>query len=266
MLENAFIPLCRIFDDTENEMKAKKFSREILKNTIKKYWCNERKTFINNLPWENEENEIRLCDRSLSTALLYNQCPENLTENSLKALIECPKEMGLSYPANAIWRMWALSKFGRNDVVIKDLREKWTTMDSVILNNTLQEYWIALPDSESQWSHCPAGPLNILFMGIAGISPLEPGFSRCSIRPQPADFESIELTVQTIQGSIFFKSTGKVGARTIRIKLPDGCNGELILDNREKVPLEKVIRKNKSGLSHYKIIPRQEIEINLLYT
>lgn len=58
---------------------------------------------------------------------------------ALKALAECPPEMGLSYPCNAGWRYWALAKLGRADVVLEELRERWAVLPSVALNNTLQE-------------------------------------------------------------------------------------------------------------------------------
>ena len=95
--------------------------------------------FVNNLPWLAEEKTIRLCDRSLATSILFNQCPQGDTKAPLAALADCPREMGLSYPANAGWRLRALARGGRADVVVKDLRERWATMDSVRLNNTLQE-------------------------------------------------------------------------------------------------------------------------------
>lgn len=265
-MENAYIPLCRVFNDIENEKLAKSFGSNLLKAAIKKFWSKEKGVFINNLPWIQEEKEIRLCDRSLATALLFDQCPGNQIDLSLKMLVDCPPELGISYPANAGWRMWALSKYGRTDILLKDLREKWATMNSVISNNSLQEFWKAEADSWSQWSHCPVAPLYTLFMNIAGIEPLEPGFTRCGIRPQPADLEDIELTAHTINGPILFKSHGKTGAREIKIKLPKGCTGELALDSREKVSLEKIIKKNKLGLSYYEIPKETEIKVNLSHT
>ena len=119
--------------------------------------------------------------------------------------------MGFSYPANAGWRLWALAKGGRADVILKDLRERWATMDSVRLNNTLQEDWKAQPDSGAQWSHCAVVPLYIAYMGLAGIRPLEPGFRRVEIRPQLADLEELELTAFTVRGPIHFLSKGKRG-------------------------------------------------------
>jgi alpha-L-rhamnosidase len=266
MLKNAFIPLCRLFNDTGNEKAASLFANALLKATIKKFWSSEKSIFINNLPWVEEEKELRCCDRSLATALLFDLCPGNKIEDSLKMLAECPLEMGLSYPANANWRLWALAKYGRTDILTKDFRERWAVMDSVKLNNTLQEYWKTEPDSTSQWSHCPVVPLYTLFMNIAGIEPLEPGFTKCCIRPQPADLEEILLTPHTIQGPIYFKSSGKYGERIITIKLPKGCSGELALDKREKINLEKINKRNKLNLSYYKLEPDTEIEIKLSYT
>ncbi len=38
--------------------------------------------------------------------------PRGNTAASLRALVDCPAEMGLSYPCNACWRFWALARLG----------------------------------------------------------------------------------------------------------------------------------------------------------
>ena len=96
-----------------------------------KFWSPERGLFVNNLPWLAEEKQPRLCDRSLATAILFDQCPGGNTAASLQALVECPAEMGLSYPCNACWRYWALARLGRADVVVREFRQRWATMKSV---------------------------------------------------------------------------------------------------------------------------------------
>lgn len=65
--------------------------------------------FVNNLPWLAEEHQVRLCDRSLATAVLFDECPGGRIEASVRALADCPPELGLSYPCNAGWRLWALT-------------------------------------------------------------------------------------------------------------------------------------------------------------
>ena len=44
---------------------------------------------------------------------------------SVRALAECPPEMGFSYPANQIWRLWALGQGGRADVIVDDFRRRF---------------------------------------------------------------------------------------------------------------------------------------------
>ncbi len=128
-----------------------------------------------------EENEWRFSDRTLATAVLFDQCPGGRVRPSIDMLAACPPEMGFSYPANAGWRLWALSKGGRADTIVHDLRTRWATMDSVRVNNTLQEFWTVQADSTSQWSHCAVVPLYVLYMSIAGIRPLTPGTARTKL-------------------------------------------------------------------------------------
>ena len=52
----------------------------------------------------------------------------------------------------------------------------------------------------AQWSHCAVVPLYVLYMSIAGIRPLSPGFSRFEIRPQLADLEQLDLVAHTVRG------------------------------------------------------------------
>ncbi len=251
MFEHALAPLCRAFGDRKQERAARDFGRGLLAAAIGRFWSAERGIFVNNLPWLEEEGKVRLCDRSLATAVLFDQCPGRNNGPALRSLAECPPEMGFSYPANAGWRLWALAKGGRADVILKDLRERWATMDSVKLNNTLQEDWLARPDSGQQWSHCAVVPLYIAYMGLAGIKPLEPGFRRVEIRPQPGDLDRLELVARTVKGPLVFSSRGKTGTRELTLELPDGCEGELVLPERESVDLRPISGAGPASLRRY---------------
>jgi hypothetical protein len=153
-MQHALAPICRAFGDAGQAEIADQFGKDLLRAAVRRFWSRERALFINNLPWLAEEKTPRTCDRSLATAILFDQCPDRNTEAALRSLTNCPPEMGFSYPANACWRLWALARGGRADVIVKDLRERWAIMNSVKLNNTLQEDWKAAPDSGAQWSHC----------------------------------------------------------------------------------------------------------------
>jgi hypothetical protein len=194
MLENALAPLAEAFGEEDRAEWARAMGRGILQAARETFWSQERGLFVNNMPWLDEEGEVSLCDRSLATAILFGQCPGGATDAALEALVHCPPQMGFSDPANANWRLWALCRLGRVDVVLRELRERWALLPSVLENNTIQERWVAQPDTGDQWSHCAVAPVFVLFMDIAGIRPMEPGFARCAVRPRLADLGGLDLT------------------------------------------------------------------------
>ena len=246
MYINALAPLCRAFGDNIQAEKIEQTGKEILSSCINKFWSPTEQTFINNLPWLNEDKSPRYCDRSLATAILFNLCPGNNIQQSVDILVNKPGELGISYPCNAVWPLWALASTGRIDIVLDELRTKWAVMSSVVLNNTIQEDWDAAPDSRAQWSHCAVAPIIMLYQGIAGISPLTPGYDIVQIRPQLGDLESVELTFHTVKGEIGFKSKGKKGKRELTIKIPEGMKAEILLDKKEKTAL-KSLGESKVG-------------------
>jgi alpha-L-rhamnosidase len=266
MLEHALAPLCKSFGDKKWEDAAQQFGRDLLKNSVKKFWDRKRGLFIDNQPWSLEEAETRTSDRSLATAVLFDQCPGGATLPSLQSLADTPPEMGFSYPANAGGRLWALAKGGRADVILDDLRKRWATMDSVRLNNTLQETWKVTPDSSAQWSHCPIVPLYILYMSIAGIKPLLPGYRRYEIVPQCVDLESLELTAHTVRGPIVVKAKGLIGDRELTIDAPPGSDGEIDVDIRESIPLKQLKGLGPLKRARFRLPAGERTTLRLKYT
>jgi hypothetical protein len=136
-------------------------------------------------------------------------------------------------------------------------------MDSVKLNNTIQENWMTLPDSGDLWSHCAVAPLFHLYMSIAGINPIAPGFARCLVRPQLADLESLELVVPTVRGEISFAASGRAGNRRIRLSIPDSIEATLMVDAAEKLPLKRSTQIRSTGHAYYRLPAGTATEILL---
>ncbi len=265
MLQYALAPLCEALNDEVNRKDALVLAGSIHQSVMNHFYSDRDQILIINKPWLSEEPDPRYCDRSLATALLYDQIPANARENALKMLVEAPDNMGLSYPANAGWRYWALARENRMDIVINEIRNKWAHFPSVNLNNTLQEDWEVQPDSRGQWSHCPVAPLYLAYMGLLGLNPLIPGFKEVRIKPQLGDLKSINITAQTVKGPIHFKSDGLPGKRNLKIQLPDGMSGYLVLDSREKITLEEV-ESSEPGMRRYLIPGGLAIELKLKYS
>ncbi|MCC6396976.1 MAG: alpha-L-rhamnosidase, partial [Bacteroidetes bacterium] len=266
MLQRAFAPLARALGDGAWGDFADAFGKEIQSALVRHFWSKGDGLFVNNLPWIAEEKAMRLCDRSIATAVLFDLCPDDITGPAIEALASPPPHMGLSYPANACWRYWALARGGRTDVVLRDFRERWATMDSVILNNTIGENWKPFPDSGDLWSHCAVVPLYVLIMGIAGIQPTAPGFARCRLRPQPADLDHMAVTVPTVRGPLSLRTDGPKGDRAVRIRIPETSDAELVLDAREHVPLKQLRRSPDGRTDVYALASGIEHVLHLVHT
>jgi hypothetical protein len=254
-MEHALAPLSRAFGHASQAEALDQFGRELTQATVNRFWSNERKLFVNNLPWPAQERSPRTCDRSLATAILFDQCPDHQNAAALESLVECPPEMGFSYPANAGWRLRALAAGGRADIILADLRQRWATMASVKQNNTLQEDWNARPDSGQQWSHCAVVPLYIACQGLMGLKPLLPGFKRFELRPQLGDLEDLDLTAFTALGPVSLRSRGKAGARELVLQWPTEVQGEVVLPQSEKVQLPDAAGPAPAGCRRYKLPP-----------
>jgi alpha-L-rhamnosidase len=253
MLKHALAPIAELFDGTERADAYRQFSDQLLAATIQRYWSAKQSLFVDNLPWLQEEGEVRLSDRTLATAILFDQCPGGATTASLDALVDCPPTMGFSYPCNAGWRLWALAKGGRSDVILKDFRTRWATMESVLKNNSLQEDWQAAPDSRAQWSHCALAPLFVTMQDIAGIRPTSPGFAACQIRPQLADLPNLETAVVTRYGWIRFHAELMNDQHHIELQLPKGIQAELLLPPSAATKYERLTPDHPHGLKRYRL-------------
>jgi alpha-L-rhamnosidase len=191
-----------------------------LARTQQAFWNESLKLFVNNQPWLGEDVQTSHCDRSIATAVLFDQCPESPAP-CIKMLVDRPATMGLSYPPNAIWRYRALAKAGRMDVVLDEFRRIWSTQPSVVQNNTMSENFDPKPDWYSQWSHAAIAPLNVIYADIAGITPTSPGYATCTIRPQLDDLPSLELEFRTPRGTIHFTSTRSAdGTQDVHVRVP----------------------------------------------
>ncbi|MFZ5829957.1 MAG: alpha-L-rhamnosidase N-terminal domain-containing protein [Planctomycetota bacterium] len=252
--------LCRLFGENEKAEHFHALGRLILSATQRRFWSAKYGCFVDNLPWLAEEGRPVFHDMTLGESILFDQCPGSDTAHSVELLVRQPAGMGKGYPPNACWRLWALAKAGRADAILREFREVWAPLPSVRLNNTISEFFIARPDAQSQWSHAAVAPLYIAAMSLAGIQPLEPGFARYEIRPQLADLPDLKLDVTTPHGLISFDARGPLGAREMTLTLPPRGQGELVVDPRERLPLDP---SGKPG--RFRLPQGQTIRLTLQY-
>lgn len=264
MLKHAFGPLAVAFGEDETGREAVDFAEALYKQVKLVYWDGSQNLYVCNKPWREEEGEERLCDRSLATAILFDLFPNDSFEKSLQMLIQKPENMGMSYPPNTNWYLWALGKKGKVNAIYNDFSTRWIKLNSIHQNNTMQEMWSVVPDSGSQWSHAAIAPLITVFSDLAGIQPLKPGYKSFKIQPNPGKLELLELSNYTPAGSIEFVLTGKYGQRKLTLKIPDGISGELVLNEKETLKLKELYHRD--GKKAFELAGGQEVTFILKHT
>jgi alpha-L-rhamnosidase len=263
VLANALAPLAALAGDAPGEKRFTAAADALLAASVARFWSRERSMFVSNLPWEDEEGAERLDDRSLATALLFDQCPDGHVAESVAALAQPAASLMLSYPANSIWRLQALARHGRIDAVLAELRERWARMPSVLQNNTISERWEPRPDSTDQWSHCAQAPLIVLYMDIAGIRPAAAGFERVEIRPQLGDLKQLELVCQTPRGPIGFSAEAQEEGHRAKVTLPAECPGELVLPLTQGKGVALTAADRELGLERFALPAGQTTEFDV---
>jgi hypothetical protein len=264
ILKAALAPLASLSGDPAGEKRFTSAADALLAATVGRFWSRERGLFVHNLPWEDEEGGARTDDRSLATALLFDQCPGGRTAETVGALAAPPSSsMGLSYPANSHWRWQALARYGRIDAVLREWRERWASLPAVLLNNTTPEHWDVRPDSSDQWSHCAVGPLFVLYMEVAGIKPALPGFEKVEVRPQLGDLPGLELTAHTPRGPIVFRAEAQEEGHHAWVTLPAECPGELVLPVTEGKGVAVTDADRALGLERFALPAGQTTEFDV---
>jgi hypothetical protein len=243
-LKEGLARLAEWMGDGRRAEAARRRAAQTIARVRAAYWSPRHRLFLDNLPHASADGELRAHDRTCSMALLYGAVPdgeEGPTLDLLAALptrssgpifhLEKPRlEMGFSYPLNACWRLWALSRFSRSDAVVRDLRERWGSMRSLILNNTFSEDWEPkYSDTGNVW--CQNGPVVIytLYGDILGIRPTAPGFLEFDVRPQPGGLEWIEGTVHSPAGPIHLRCESRGPRLLLKLSSPPGLRPSIVL-------------------------------------
>ncbi len=243
MLSRAMAPMCRAFGDTKLATEIERLGERVLQATVARFWSREHGAFVDNLPWWREDGGVHFSEMTLGISVEYDQCPGGAIERSVELLATKPKTVGIDNSTEPVaWGWWALAKGGRPDVVVKELREVYGTMNSVRLNNSIEEFYggSKKPDTPNNWSHICCAPIYVAVMSLAGIRLLEPAFKRYEIRPQLADLPDLALTVHTPHGPIGFSGKGPLGARTLTLTLPPNSAGELVVHRDERLALKLI--------------------------
>jgi len=93
------------------------------------------------------------------------------------------------------------------------------------------EAWDNKYKPNQDWNHAwGAAPANIIPRKLMGIEPLEPGFSKIRIKPQPGNLASAEIKTPTIRGDVLLSFTNKqLQSFSVKLAIPANTTAEVYL-------------------------------------
>ncbi|HOX07727.1 MAG TPA: family 78 glycoside hydrolase catalytic domain [Planctomycetota bacterium] len=92
------------------------------------------------------------------------------------------------------------------------------------------EAWDWKYKNNLDWNHAwGAAPANIIPRCLMGVTPLEPGFGRIRIRPQPGTLERAELRLPTIRGTVGVRFERSAGRFRLEVEIPGNATAEVWL-------------------------------------
>jgi hypothetical protein len=88
-------------------------------------------------------------------------------------------------------------------------------------------------------------PANVIPRGLMGIEPLEAGFKKIQIKPQPGPLRQAEITCPTIRGKVFVSFQQDPGhSFNLKVSIPANTKADVYLPNLSNAP--KITRDGAS--------------------
>jgi len=178
-------------------------------------------------------------------------------EKNKPKVVEYIKSKGMAtgvYGANYL--MEALYIAGEDDYALELLTAEtdrsWMHMIEVGSTMTTEAWDVKYMPEYYGWSHAwSASPAHIIPRKLIGIEPLEPGFGKISIKPQPADLEFAKVKLPTIRGDILVDFEQQQGKQFhMNVLIPGNTTGKVfipIISEKYEVRMdgEKINAKRK---------------------
>jgi len=206
--------------------------RQRLVNNINQYlWSEELSGYIDSI--HNDGVSSKSVSQQTNTlALLYQVAPPERASRIATYTTSPPKGMiQFGSPFAMFYLLEELAKEGRYDVILDVTRDRWGFM----LDAGTTTFWETFPGWEEgipTRSHChawSAAPTYFLSHFQLGVAPLEPGFAKVLISPQPVDLSWAKGRVPTPHGEIEVNWQKSDSGFKLQLSLPQGVTGHVEL-------------------------------------
>ncbi|WP_370477856.1 alpha-L-rhamnosidase-related protein [Tamlana flava] len=126
----------------------------------------------------------------------------------------------------------ALCLIGSESIALDRMKERYSEMVEGPYS-TLWEVWSGL--KEGTINHGWNAPNTVLSQNIAGLSPLQPGWSKYQVLPRMGRLTEVSQTVQTVKGNIEVSHKVTVDSFVMNLKSPENTKAVIGIPNNKKI-------------------------------
>jgi alpha-L-rhamnosidase len=175
-------------------------------------------------------------------------------------LLEIFKNSFLASPYMEKYVVEALFLMGEPGYGLERLKTRFGEMVNDESTTTLRENWSDWGTLNHAWS---GGGLTILSQYVAGIYPIEPGYSRFGVNPRLGGLREVQVTVPSVSGKIELEITRSARQYNAKISIPENSVAEVYIPSvYGMVKVNKQVILNRHGEVPSSVIRSCELREN----
>lgn len=184
----AAVPMAKLSGFSQDTANYLRRMESIEANFIDAFWKEDEQYFISDwVKTPDDRANAMVINAGLAKSEHFDGIKKVLTENQFAS------------PYMEKYVLEALCKIGSETIALERMKQRYTEMVNSKYN-TLWEVWSGL--KEGTINHGWNAPNTVLSQNIAGLTPLEPGWSVYSVFPKMGTLLEIEQVVPSIKGNI----------------------------------------------------------------
>ena len=167
-------------------------------------------------------------------------------QERITRVVEFIKNKGMACSVyGAQYLLESLYAAGEDDAALALLTNQtdrgWWHMINRVGTTISLEAWDNKYKPNQDWNHAwGAAPANIIPRCLMGVEPLEPGWRKIRIRPQPGSLRNASLDIPTVRGDVHVDFQNESRRFVLNIKLPGNTIGRVELQHREYTKVIKL--------------------------
>jgi hypothetical protein len=224
--------LARILGKSTDSDHYLKVAKKVKAGINKRLWNDDKRAYIDCIRADGSLSPV-VSQQTNTVVFLCDCATEDRKELISKYMADAPSHfVKIGSPFMMFFTFEALARTGGFQKILDLSRKHWGFM----LDNDATTCWETFPGHElsNRWtrSHChawSAAPTYFLSAYQLGIRPIEPGFSKALIAPEPADLKWAKGRMPTPKGNIFVWWQKDDKYFDIQIELPKDVSAQIQL-------------------------------------